>query len=367
MYHCVRQVLAFSLIAHTVRGAVPVELDSGKFLTVDDEKSVTPAIDSEPGDPVIGGITPRDLFGRHYCSAPGQNIICGSGCCSYTKYCCEQTTCIDASSRICCPGSHQCYKGGQCCSDGNCCDPGKYCVKDLTTGQRGCLPYSNNGGASSIPAAATTSPPALISPPSPTSTRSMSATGIFTCNDAGYAPCPGQRFCCPTNNYCFYDSTNAPKCWQDIHYTFYYSYSWSYSFGIRWFTATTTYYLNGPTVLAISTPPPRSTAPQITASETTPSPPSTVALSTATSAASALPGGLAGSAASNGPGSSSRSSTGTTSQTTASSTRSSTTLTTSAAVFTGGATSVAREVVMAGWVQRFALLVVVTVLVLTVL
>lgn len=115
-----RRLLILWLVTRTVCGAVHVELNDGQILAVDDEQNVTPTVDSEPGDPIFGGLTLRDLFRRQYCSAPGQNVICGNGCCPNNNYCCDGISCIDTTSRLCCRNGRQCYKGGDCCTDGNC-------------------------------------------------------------------------------------------------------------------------------------------------------------------------------------------------------------------------------------------------------
>ena len=120
MYVCLRLLLISWLFTRALCGAVRVELQDGEIITVDDEKSITPTVDSQPGDPIFGALTRRDLFGRQYCSAPGQNVICGNGCCPNNNYCCENASCLDVTSRICCPNGRQCYAGGFCCSDGNC-------------------------------------------------------------------------------------------------------------------------------------------------------------------------------------------------------------------------------------------------------
>ncbi len=119
MYTSLSQLVACLFVAHVVHAAVRVKFDSGEILTVDDEKSIIPTVDSESGSPV-GGISARDLFGRQYCSAPGINVICGGGCCPNSEYCCERTSCIDLTTRICCSNGRQCYRGGQCCQGGNC-------------------------------------------------------------------------------------------------------------------------------------------------------------------------------------------------------------------------------------------------------
>jgi hypothetical protein len=101
-------------------GALRFELNDGQVVTVDDEKSITPTVDRQPRDPIFGSISSRDIFGRQYCSRPGQNIICANGCCQNDNYCCENASCLDPTTRICCPGGGQCYRGGDCCRDGNC-------------------------------------------------------------------------------------------------------------------------------------------------------------------------------------------------------------------------------------------------------
>lgn len=120
MYEHMRQIWALVLFAHIVCGTVRVELNDGRIVTVKDKRSIKPTVNSEHGDSIVGGLTARDLFGRQSCSAPGMNVICGSGCCTNGKYCCEQTTCIDLTAWICCPGGRQCLKGGECCNDGSC-------------------------------------------------------------------------------------------------------------------------------------------------------------------------------------------------------------------------------------------------------
>lgn len=120
MYEYPRLLLVLWLVTPLVYGAVHVQLKDGQIVTVDDEKSITPTVDSHPGDPIGGGLSPRDLFGRRYCSASGQNVICANGCCPNNNYCCDHASCIDPTSRICCKNGYQCYIGGDCCPDGNC-------------------------------------------------------------------------------------------------------------------------------------------------------------------------------------------------------------------------------------------------------
>jgi hypothetical protein len=110
--------LILGLVTRATCGAVRVELNDGQIVTVEDETSITPTVDSYPGDPI--GLSPRHLFGRQYCSAPGRNSRCGNGCCLSDNYCCENTSCLDLTTRICCPEGWQCSKGGDCCFGGTC-------------------------------------------------------------------------------------------------------------------------------------------------------------------------------------------------------------------------------------------------------
>jgi hypothetical protein len=115
-----RLFLVLWLVSRLVYGAVRVQLNDGQIVTVDDEKSINPTVDSLPGDPIGGGLSLRALFGRQSCSASGQNIICGDGCCRNDQLCCAQTSCGDPTTRECCLNGVQCPKGGDCCTDGKC-------------------------------------------------------------------------------------------------------------------------------------------------------------------------------------------------------------------------------------------------------
>jgi hypothetical protein len=85
-----------------------------------DKSEVHDSHKPEDGNPIVGRMLTRDLFARQYCSNPGENVICGVGCCPNSESCCESLSCGDPTQRICCQGGHQCPIGGDCCSDGNC-------------------------------------------------------------------------------------------------------------------------------------------------------------------------------------------------------------------------------------------------------
>lgn len=79
----------------------------------------------------------------------------------------------------------------------------------------------------------------------PTATRTFEEpTPSQTCDNAGYDLCPDTRYCCPSGSYCFYDTAGAPRCWDgSVYYTYWWYYSWSYSFGVRWYRSTSSIYL----------------------------------------------------------------------------------------------------------------------------
>lgn len=61
------------------------ELNDGHIGSVNDEQSITPTTDSDPGDPIFSGLTLYDPFSRQYCSASGRNFIYGYGCYSISS------------------------------------------------------------------------------------------------------------------------------------------------------------------------------------------------------------------------------------------------------------------------------------------
>ncbi|QRV93881.1 transmembrane protein [Ceratobasidium sp. AG-Ba] len=103
----------------------------------------------------------------------GGGKCCGSGRWCYGPKCCllSENGCDDLG---CCGKSQQCCKGGSCCPGGN------NCV--IINGKLGCCPIG------------------------------QTCTGPPACQDAGYSPCPGENFCCPTGYQCYRDSSNAPMC-----------------------------------------------------------------------------------------------------------------------------------------------------------
>ncbi|KAL0631966.1 hypothetical protein Q9L58_009169 [Maublancomyces gigas] len=251
------------LLLSSVLGSKQYRLKSGELFTAGEHDTLRPNIEPEQGSPV----QVQALLARQVCYAP--KSYCSTGCCAAGLRCCDQASCINISTHTCCSGGIQCLigkdccgggcckAGGECCSDNSCCGPGDMCVINTVTGERGCLPKG------SVPSSTTSRPVQAVT----TTTR---RTTVPICLDPGYGLCADQRFCCPIGSYCYYDTYGYPSCWNgNPYYTFYYYYSWSYSFGVRWYTATTSYNLGGTNVAAITTPP-RPTSPQPTSNTVTP-------------------------------------------------------------------------------------------------
>ncbi|KAF8253788.1 hypothetical protein K440DRAFT_656957 [Wilcoxina mikolae CBS 423.85] len=226
---------------------------------------------------------PRDIFARAICYAP--NTYCGSGCCPpETPWCCWNTSCMDKAVSKCCVGGSQCKAGEDCCDNG-CCAVGSYCVQNLRTFVYSCYSGTSNQDDTTTRTRITFTP---------TATRTLEVpTPSQTCDNAGYDLCPDTRYCCPRGNYCFYDTAGAPRCWDgSAYYTYWWYYSWSYSFGMRWYRSTSSIYLADYTatvpVLTTATP---DTAPDT--ANAVPSPTTTRRQTTDFSAAtgSALPAG----------------------------------------------------------------------------
>ncbi|KAI9853926.1 MAG: hypothetical protein M1824_000801 [Vezdaea acicularis] len=256
-----------ALLANQASAAIEIQLDSGEIRTINDESVIKPLENHFEGNRssqlLARSLDGDGLFERQFCSNPGEN-----------------------------------------------CNDGDECVINYTTGQKGCLPAGGGGGGggggnsatnapaptSAPPPPAPTSappPPAPTSapPPAPTSSRrsstatSPAVTAVATkpstsatssCLDTGYTACPNQEFCCPSSYYCYYNAKTQPRCGTEFEYTSYYYYSWSFSYGVRWFYTYEYYFLDtfGSTVTTLTSPTPPSTAPETYAFLTVPSPPS---------------------------------------------------------------------------------------------
>jgi hypothetical protein len=137
------------------------ELNNGDRVFLDPSE-VTDTVKPEAGNPILKRSLPRDLFARQYCSNPGENVICSSGCCPNSDYCCENRSCIDLTTRICCRGGYQCLTGGDCCTDGRC-----VCLSCLSRGSRPFLTVSNSAiqeatvSSTSIPGPSDAAAPAV--------------------------------------------------------------------------------------------------------------------------------------------------------------------------------------------------------------
>lgn len=100
--------------------------DKFRVLSTNEEFTANPDIlnlsapnPHQPGaEPVLKRSTnPRDIFARAICYAP--NTYCGTGCCpSSASWCCENTSCMDATTSVCCKGGKQCLTGQDCCMNG---------------------------------------------------------------------------------------------------------------------------------------------------------------------------------------------------------------------------------------------------------
>ena len=156
-------------------------------------------------------------------------------------------------------------------ADAQQCPAGSYCVQNRRT-----LEYSCQSGQLSEPeptgftatrrttftlldtstrrttfTLADTSTRTLDLPPAPRPTP--------TCARAGDRLCADGLYCCPAGEYCFYDTAGAPRCWDGVYYTYRWYYTWSYSFGVRWFRSTTSTYIashESSRVLRLTTPTP---------------------------------------------------------------------------------------------------------------
>jgi hypothetical protein len=117
------QTLFFFLSAALLSCATQQYVKNGGEIELLDPSEVLPAHKPEDGNPIVGRMLTRDLFARQYCSNPGENIICGAGCCPNSDSCCEGRSCGDPTQQICCQGGHQCPIRGDCCTDGNCVCP----------------------------------------------------------------------------------------------------------------------------------------------------------------------------------------------------------------------------------------------------
>jgi len=105
---------------------------------------------------LIGGITPRDIFGRQTCST-GKYCSVSNSCCPTLSTCCSQS-CTPALGKCCSDGS-SCGSNKDCCGDGcmpflaQCCGDGSYCTMELGTcrddkGTWKCRKYISGGSSS---------------------------------------------------------------------------------------------------------------------------------------------------------------------------------------------------------------------------
>ena len=95
------------------------------------------------------------------------------------------------------------------------------------------------------------------------SLSSLPSADLLPSND--YTPCPNQKFCCASGDYCLYDQFLSARCYSDATYTFFYSYSWSYTFGLAYYTTYTEIDLSKATkdVVTLVTPSPPATIPSV--------------------------------------------------------------------------------------------------------
>ncbi|KAI9888158.1 MAG: hypothetical protein M1823_000093 [Watsoniomyces obsoletus] len=311
MVRLAQPLVVLTFLWPSVLGLVELKADSGEIVTVANEDDILPLVKQQELGPSKRSISPRELFSRQRCSAPGQRILCGSGCCPNDQACCENQGCIDLSRRICCPNNRSCPVGGECCRGGGCvrgsvvdiviwvlmmfaanmthrrqCNDGTQCVRNLRTGRRGCRRLGGGGsdndddddGPSSI-TRSTTSRTLIFTSTTTTSTSgSSSVTATITrtsttptltgsprsrsCSRDGWQPCSNDRYCCPSGAYCYFDRGGVARCHRELFFTGRYYYSWSVSATVRWYATSTVYYLGGSGSMPSVTPPaPPTTAP----------------------------------------------------------------------------------------------------------
>lgn len=117
------------LLLSSVLGSTQYRLKSGELFTAGEHDTLRPNIKPEQDPPAQF----QTLLARQVCYAP--KIYCGFGCCGAGLWCCEQTSCLDASTHTCCSGGTQCLIGKECCGGGcvsNYLPP--HCVRRLTGG-----------------------------------------------------------------------------------------------------------------------------------------------------------------------------------------------------------------------------------------
>ncbi|KAI9890050.1 MAG: hypothetical protein M1814_004566 [Vezdaea aestivalis] len=251
--------LLLSLLPFTF--ASRFELADGKLADFPKDDQIVAAIDSNRTDKPVGKVSPRDLFGRQYCSTPGANIICGAGCCFNYKLCCERSDCFDPIYDKCCSGGGSCPRLGSCCQDDKCCRAGTYCIRDTSNNQISCRSSGVAAATPTFSLSSLTFSFSSISARITTAPTTTARASTFSCFDDGYTACANSLFCCPSSAYCFYNTLSQPRCYSTSYYYYTYTYSWSYSFGVRYFRTTTSYYLGGLSVPQLTTPPLPTTAP----------------------------------------------------------------------------------------------------------
>ena len=115
-----------ALLANQASAAIEIQLDSGEIRTINDESVIKPLENHFEGNRssqlLARSLDGDGLFERQFCSNPGENVICGIGCCPNDEYCCSNLGCFPPNGNVCCADGHYCPGPAVCCSNSKCCE-----------------------------------------------------------------------------------------------------------------------------------------------------------------------------------------------------------------------------------------------------